>query len=282
VRGQFFMTRGVCRTSGAGRNRFFRSPLFLRDTGRRLTRRAGRHVYVERVKLRWLLLGLLVVILVVPAGALTVARVVQPPGGAWVRLVAFTPYAFMLYVAALVLLALAWARAGGRWRHVARAFALVAVAGAVMHGSWLAPAYVGSTVAAPAGRPWRVMTANLMLGQASPSRVVELAVGEDVDVLVLQEVDGRALSRMRAAGLDDALAHSAGAPAAGAAGTVVLARRPLRDVTALDTGFGGYRLEVDGVTLLAVHPRPPPVTCRTGSRTIARSAARRRRAMRRR
>jgi endonuclease/exonuclease/phosphatase (EEP) superfamily protein YafD len=209
------------------------------------------------VKLRWLLLGLLVVLFIVPAGALTVARVAQPPGGAWVRLVSFTPYAFMLYVAALVLLVVAWSRARGGWRPVARAFTLVAVAGAVMHGFWLAPAYVGATQAAPAGTPMRVMTANLMLGQAAPSRVVELAVAEAVDVVVLQEVDDRALSRMRAAGLEDAFAYSAGAPAAGAAGTVVFARRPLRHVTPLDTGFGGYRLSVGGVTLLAVHPRPP-------------------------
>jgi endonuclease/exonuclease/phosphatase (EEP) superfamily protein YafD len=216
-----------------------------------------RAFYVETVKLRWLLLGLVVVLLLVPAGALTVARVGQPPGGAWVRLVAFTPYAFALYAIALMLLVLAWSRGRGPWRSVAGTCTLVAVAGVVMHGFWLAPAYVGSAGPAPGGEPLRVMTANLMLGQAAPSQVVELAVREDVDVLVVQEVDDRSLARLRAAGLDEAFAHSAGEPAAGAAGTMVLARRPIRDVDALGTGFGGYQVAVEGVTLLAVHPRPP-------------------------
>lgn len=213
--------------------------------------------YVGTVKLRWLLVGLVVVLVLVPAGALTVARIVQPPGGAWVRLVAFTPYAFALYATALVLLVVAWSRSRGPWRPVTGTCTLVAVAGVVMHGFWLAPAYVGSAEPAASGDRLRVMTANLMLGQAAPSQVVEVAVEEDVDVLVLQEVDDRSLARMRAAGLDDVFAHSAGEPAAGASGTVVLARRPVRQVTALDTGFGGYQVVVEGVTLLAVHPRPP-------------------------
>lgn len=219
--------------------------------------RAAATSYREAMKLRWLLLGLVVVTHLVPAGALTVARVVQPPGGVWVRLVAFTPYALALYGVALVLLLVAWGRGRGRWRPLAGGFALVALAGTVMHGVWVAPAYVGSAETAPGGAPLRVMSANLMLGQASPSRVVELAAEKDVDVLVLQEVDDAALTRMRRAGLDELFAHAAGEPAPGAAGTVVLARRPLRAVSALDTGFGGYQASVDGVTVLAVHPRPP-------------------------
>jgi endonuclease/exonuclease/phosphatase (EEP) superfamily protein YafD len=231
--------------------------------------------YVEKVKLRWLLLGLVVVLLIVPAAVLTVARVGQPPGGVWVRLVAFTPYAFVLYAAVLVLLLVAWSRGRGRWRTVASTGALVALAGVVMHGFWLAPAYVGSAGPAPGGEPLRVMTANLMLGQAAASQVVELVVREDVDVLVLQEVDDRSLARLRAAGLDDAFAHSAGEPAAGAAGTMVLARRPIRDVDALGTGLGGYQVAVGGVTLLAVHPRPPTGDVRgwvQDHRTIRRAA----------
>ena len=209
------------------------------------------------MKLRWLLLGLVVVLLIVPAGALTVARVLQPPGGLWVRLVAFAPYALLVYLLALGLLLVAWGRGEGRWRPVARTFALLALVGVVMHAFWVAPSFVGAAEAAPGVEPMRVMTANLMLGQASPSRVVQLAVDRDVDVLVLQEVDWAVLDGMRRAGLDEAFAHSAGKPAPGAAGTMVLARRPVLHVTPLDTGFASYQVDVAGVTLVAVHARPP-------------------------
>jgi len=209
------------------------------------------------MKLRWLLLGLVVVLLVVPAGMLTVARVAQPPGGAWVRLVAFTPYALALYVVALMLLLLAWGRGRGRWRPLARTFALAALAGALVHALWLAPAFVGGDVAAARGKPLRVMTVNLMLGQASAAEVVELAVGHRVDVLVLEEVDPAALARLQAAGLQEAFGHDVGEPTPGATGTMVLATRRLGPARQLDTAFGGYETEVAGVTLVAVHPRPP-------------------------
>lgn len=209
------------------------------------------------MKLRWLLLGLVVVLLVVPAGALTVARVVQSPGGAWVRLVAFTPYALALYLVALVLLLLAWGRARGRWRPLARTLALAALAGTLLHAWWLAPAFVGGEVAAARGKPLRVMTVNLMLGQGSPAEVVELAVEQQVDVLVLEEVDASALARLRAAGLDEAFGHEVGEPAPGAAGTMVLATRPLGPARELDTAFVGFETEVGGVTVVAAHPRPP-------------------------
>ena len=125
---------------------------FLRTTqAADLTSGEGQRVYVEGVKLRWLLLGLVVVLLVVPAGTLTVARVLQPPGGAWVRLVAFTPYALALYVVALLLLLVAWGRGRGRWRPLARTFALAALAGALLHALWLAPAFVGATSRRRAG-----------------------------------------------------------------------------------------------------------------------------------
>lgn len=209
------------------------------------------------MRLRWLPLGLVVVLLVVPAAALTVARVVQPPGGAWVRLVAFTPYALPLYLLALLLLAVAWARGQGRWRPLARALAVVALAGAVMHAAWVVPAYVGSAAAASDGSTLRVMTANLMLGQASAERVVQIVRRADVDVLVLEEVDRQALARLRAAGLEHRLPYAAGRPAPGAAGTMVLARRPVRDAVRLATELGSYQVRVAGVTLVAVHPRPP-------------------------
>ncbi len=48
--------------------------------------------------------------LLVPAFLLTGDRLLDPQGGTWVRLIAFTPYAVLLYAAALLPLLLAWWR----------------------------------------------------------------------------------------------------------------------------------------------------------------------------
>ena len=62
---------------------------------------------VVGMKLRWLLLGLIVTALLVPAFLLTADRLLDPQGGTWVRLIAFTPHAVLLYAAALLPLLLA-------------------------------------------------------------------------------------------------------------------------------------------------------------------------------
>ena len=43
------------------------------------------------MRLRWLLLSVLLVVLLVPAGAVTFSWLSDLPGGTWVRLVALTP-----------------------------------------------------------------------------------------------------------------------------------------------------------------------------------------------
>jgi endonuclease/exonuclease/phosphatase (EEP) superfamily protein YafD len=214
------------------------------------------------MKIRWLLLSLLLVALLVPAGALTAARIVQPPGGAWVRLVAFTPFAVPLYVVAALLLLLAWWRSRGGWRSVVRMLTVVALVGVGLHLFWASGPYVGQpTAAAGSDTRLRVMTANLRLGEATPSRVVEVAVRNDVDVLVLEEVTVPALGGMQAAGLAEAFPHRAGEPGGGPSGTMVFSTRPLTDVHPLDTHFGGYvatvRVDRQDVHLVAVHPRTP-------------------------
>ncbi len=63
------------------------------------------------------------------------------------------------------------------------------------------------------------MTSNLRFGRADTARVVELAVREDVDVLVLEEVTPQALDGLQAAGIGQAFPHRVGRPAAGPGGT---------------------------------------------------------------
>jgi len=217
---------------------------------------------VGRMRKRWLLLALLVTLLLVPAGLLTTARALDLPGGGWVRLVAFTPYAVVLYALAVVLLLPAWIRGRGPWRGAARTVLCVAVLGVLVHGFWSAGPYVG-TPSAAAATPHRlqVMTANLLKGGADPAQVVEVAVDNDVDVLVLQEVTPEALDRLDGAGLAQAFRHRAGRAEPGTHGTMVFSHRRLTRVSRLPTAFGSYAMQVRApggpVRLLAVHPRPP-------------------------
>lgn len=214
------------------------------------------------MKLRWLLLGLVVLGLLVPALTLTGVRFLDPVSGTGVRLVAFTPLALALYAAAVLPLLLAWWRGRRGWRVLAKTLLVGCLVGVLVHAFWASGPYVGSATAEAGGRTGlRVMTANLKLGEANPSRVVEAAVQHGVDVLVLEEVTPSALGGMQAAGLGTAFPHSAGEPAAGARGTMVLSTHRITHVRRLGTAFGSYAMDVHvagaPVHLLAVHSRPP-------------------------
>lgn len=214
------------------------------------------------MKLRWLLLSALLVVLLVPAGLITVARMFDVPGGTGVRLVAFTPYAGLLYAVALLpLLWAAW-RGRGLARGAARGLTVVAVLGLLVHAYWASGPFLGSSTAEASARGHlRVMTSNLRLGQADAVEVVGVAVERDVDVLVLEEVTPRALVGLRTAGIRRVLGYSAGHAEPGPGGTLVFSTHPLRNVQRLDTAFGSYLMDVrlprGSVHLLAVHPRPP-------------------------
>ena len=233
------------------------------------------------MKLRWLLLGVLTTLLLVPALLLTTARMLDLPGGTWVRLVSFTPYALVLYAVALLLLLLAWWRGRGFWRGTARLLVVVSLLGVVVHAFWASGPYVGTPSAEAAGKVrLHVMTSNLRFGQASTARVVEVAVADDVDVLVLQEVTAQAVSGLEGAGLRQALPHRAGSAAEGPAGTMVFSRYPLRHVRKLGTFLGSYAMDVrtpaGRVHLIAAHPRPPvgDVSGWRGDQGVLRHAAR--------
>jgi endonuclease/exonuclease/phosphatase (EEP) superfamily protein YafD len=214
------------------------------------------------MRLRWLLASVLLVALLVPAGFVTFARLSDLPGGTWVRLVAFTPYAGVLYAVALLLLLVVSWRARGFGRGATRALAVVVACGVLLHGYWASGPFLGSSTAEAAGHGHlRVMTSNLRLGQADAHQVVDVAVDRGVDVLVLEEVTPQALAGLRAAGIRHAFAHAAGQAEPGPAGTMVFSTDPLGNARRLDTRFGGYEMDVrvpgDSVRLLAVHPRPP-------------------------
>jgi endonuclease/exonuclease/phosphatase (EEP) superfamily protein YafD len=214
------------------------------------------------MKLRWLLVGLLTAVVLVPALLISTARALDLPGGLWVRLVAFTPYAALLFLVAAVLLLLVWLSGhGGVPVRVLTVLCLVGV-GIVVY--WASGPYVGSSPADAAGHTKiRVMTSNLRFGGGDTAQVVQLAVSQDVDVLVLEEVTPSALAGLTQAGLTKVFPHHAGAPVAGSRGTMVFTRGPVRHVTPVPTRFASYSMDValgggrGTLHLLAVHPHPP-------------------------
>jgi endonuclease/exonuclease/phosphatase (EEP) superfamily protein YafD len=212
--------------------------------------------------LRRVLFGLLVAGLLLPAVALSVARVSEPTSGTGIRLVAFTEYAAPLYAAALILLLLRMLARRGERTVVLRTLAVVAALGVAVHLLWASgPYFGGARAAAGQGEPFTLVTANLRLGHADPVDVTALAGHWHADVLVLQEVTAHELAGLKAAGLSRSYAFSAGRPDSGAAGTMVFADTRITGVKRLDTSFGGYAMTLHRprgpVRLVAVHATPP-------------------------
>jgi len=137
-----------------------------------------------------------------------------------VAAMAFTPYAaataWIPVVVALVL----------RRRLVALAALVACVALAVV----VVPrAFGGSEESLRVGRPLSVMSANIRRGEADPSALVELARRHDVEVLSVQELTPDAVPRLDAAGLRELFPHRILDARAGARGSGLLSRHPLRD-----------------------------------------------------
>lgn len=123
--------------------------------------------------------------------------------------------------------------------------------------------------AVPGGEPaahgpeLRVLTANLMFGQGSPARIVDLVKRTDADVLSLQELTPEAVTRYENAGLAKLLPYKVTDTRWGAAGSGLYSKYPLRALPPLPktqmampsaefTLPGGRRVQIT-----AVHPVPP-------------------------
>lgn len=203
-----------------------------------------------RSVLPWLVAGLLLL----PAVVLTLARLLGPEGARGVQLVAFTPWGLPAYgVAAAVLATVAWRRRSS----LARGLAALAVAGLVVHGWWFSPMLVGGSAAAEGEETLTVMSANMFFGDADGEALVRNAAAADVDLLVVQEVTEGLLATMEEAGVDEVFPHRAGAAGPSAQGTMVFATVPLGEAVPVDTSWGSWLVEVDGLSLLAVHPFSP-------------------------
>lgn len=210
------------------------------------------------MRLRSLLMWLVVLALLGPAGLVTAARLLHPASTLGVRLVALTPLALAAYALAVLLLALPALR-----RHAAAVLVLlVALAGAGLHAWWLAPLYTGATPPPSAtAEPVTVMTLNVHRGQADGPGVVAGVSEADVDLLVLTEATPALLADMDAAGLSALFPHRVGAPDEASPETVLLSRTPIAASAPL--GDGSRSLSADltlagtEVRVLAVHPSWP-------------------------
>ena len=196
----------------------------------------------------------------------TLARSVdRVPGVApdtWAMATAFTDYGVLAYAAGLAGLVLAVALRPGVLRGLA---VLVAVLLAALHLSWVVPAYVPDDRPVAGEARLRLLAQNMLLGGAQPEQLVQAA--QDVDVLVLTEITSGAVDGLAAAGIGRHHPYEAGGtvPSAGAAGTRIYSRYPLRDSRILDASLGheDWRATVavpglGDVTVAAVHP-PRPV-----------------------
>lgn len=206
-----------------------------------------------RVVVYWVLVGLVLL----PALAITAARLTEPDGRLGIALVAFTPLALVLYAVAL-LLALVRLTVRRRWRGAAVPVAVVAVAGLVLHGWWYAPQVSGANPpAADGATPLVVMTANLRLGEADGIEVVRTATQQHVDLLVVQEVTPAILADMDRAGLPDLLPNRVGLPGSMASGTMAFAVAPLTEAARVPTSHGSWSFLMGDLRVHAVHPTYP-------------------------
>ncbi|MCF6473347.1 endonuclease/exonuclease/phosphatase family protein [Nonomuraea sp. MG754425] len=170
-----------------------------------------------------------------------------------VPLVSFTPY---FAVAALVLLGVVVALRSRA------AIAIMLVVCACLAWCVLPRAFGGD---AAAGRPLRVLTANLNGGRGDASVLVDLVRRLHVDVLSIQELTYSARDRLAAAGLAELLPYHIGrADQRGPEGSGVYSRHPMTERTGLFEPVGHHMPVVEvsppggpAVEVVVVHPVAP-------------------------
>ncbi|MEU4247825.1 endonuclease/exonuclease/phosphatase family protein [Amycolatopsis sp. NPDC026612] len=202
-----------------------------------------------------LVTGLLVVP-VVPLAVLAALRLIGFDGD-WYTLIALslTPYA-----AAAGLLLGGVALALRRW-WIGGVALVLAIALAVL----VVPRLSASDQRDLHGKTLRVLSSNLLYGQADAKAVVNLVREQRIDVLNLVEMTPRVVDRLTAAGLFDLLPYRVLHPAPGAFGSGIVSRFPLKEVNLSGDSAAkqpGAEADLgDGVVveIVAVHPISPDV-----------------------
>lgn len=219
------------------------------------------------MRLRSVLFWLLLAALLVPAGLLTYARWAQPPGGTWLRVVAFTPWAIPAYAAAVGLLLVRGVLPGRGLRLLWLLGALALLAPLAVHLWWFSPQLVGANP--PPARdaaPLTVLTVNSLRGEVDALALVEAATTADADLLVVEETTPGELATLERGGLAEGWPYRAGQPQAGVDGTMVFSRlrlgRAERIATTMDSWAVTVSTDTGDLRLLAVHVWPPTAPAR--------------------
>ena len=140
--------------------------------------------------------------------------------------------------------------------------AATAVAGAALTAA-VGPRAVPYRQPSAAGPVLRVLTANLLAGQAAAEVVVELACRKHADVLFVQELTDEAAGRLQQAGLGDLLPHRVTQPEPHGARDSIYARYPLRGgplAAPVSAAQCTARLDLpsgQSVQLACIHAAPP-------------------------
>lgn len=176
-----------------------------------------------------------------------------------VQLIAYTPYALLLSM--LALLAVVLVR---RW--VAAFFLLLAVLAFTLA---VLPREFGAVEPADRSRSLRVLALNLQNGEADPDEVLGLARSREVDLLVLTELTPEYTGKLDALGVGSLYPEQALRPEAGVLGAGIWSRWKLQDAGNLDTRPRQPRVAVRvptgiPVELVAVHPTAPTGPRSTG------------------
>ncbi|MHA3702938.1 endonuclease/exonuclease/phosphatase family protein [Jatrophihabitans sp. YIM 134969] len=124
------------------------------------------------------------------------------------------------------------------------------------------PLFVARTPPA-GGETVRVLSQNMLYGEAAPGRLVQRLRTLDVDVFAAQELTPGAVAGLRRAGLDDLLPYSVLDARPESAGTGLWSRYPISDPVRLaDRGLAGVQAAVrtpggTSFTALSLHPSSP-------------------------
>jgi endonuclease/exonuclease/phosphatase (EEP) superfamily protein YafD len=225
------------------------------------------------MRARMVVFWVAVVAVLAPAALLTFTRVVEPSGGFWIRLEAFTPLAIVLYGAALAVLVIR-VLVERRWRSAVPFVAVVVAVGLAAHCWWFAPQVTGANPPPEQGAdPLTVMTANLLRGEGDGIDVVRTASEEHVDLLVVQEITAADLADMERAGVGDLLPYRVGEPNGAVRGTMVFSRAALGAAQRVPTRNDSWIVTMGDLVVMALHPSAPtsPDSWRHDHATIARA-----------
>ncbi|MGC1213999.1 MAG: endonuclease/exonuclease/phosphatase family protein [Micromonospora sp.] len=154
---------------------------------------------------------------VTPGAAWAAVRLFGLERGLLVQAVAFTPYVAIGALAPLVLV-LALRR---WWPAVVAAVTALALIGVV------APRAFASDQPDAKGPTLRLLTANLLMGEADPAALVELVRTQHVDVLTVQEFTPQIAAELDQLGLSTLLPHRQLNPEFGTTGSGLYARFPI-------------------------------------------------------